>query len=136
MNRSNSSVWLVDLAIGLLGFLVMMMVLRVFRFDDPRVLYNAWTYCLAIPTVIVGSTMLAHVLIPQSAERSIQTGFLLSVLMHLGLTVAAINTVLFSGVWARVLVPDSTQIPRCLCTRLSQTRAQCDRPGDPSRTAT
>ena len=99
MNRSNSSVWLVDLAIGLLGLLVMLMVLRVFRFDDPRVLYNAWTYCLAIPTVIVGSTMLAHVLIPQSAERSIQTGFLLSVLMHLGLTVAAINTVLFSGVW-------------------------------------
>ena len=99
MNRSNSSVWLVDLAIGLLGLLVMLMVLRVFRFDDPRVLYNAWTYCLAIPTVIVGSTMLAHVLIPQSAERSIQAGFLLSVLMHLGLTVAAINTVLFSGVW-------------------------------------
>lgn len=115
MNRSNSSVWLVDLAIGLLGFLVMMMVLRVFRFDDPRVLYNAWTYCLAIPTVIVGSTMLAHVLIPQSAERSIQTGFLLSVLMHLGLTVAAINTVLFSGVWK-----DGTQEVQVQLKNMSQ----------------
>jgi hypothetical protein len=115
MNRPNSSVWLVDLAIGLLGFLVMMMVLRVFRFDDPRVLYNAWTYCLAIPTVIVGSTMLAHVLIPQSAERSIQTGFLLSVLMHLGLTVAAINTVLFSGVWK-----DGTQEVQVQLKNMSQ----------------
>ena len=115
MKRSNSSVWLVELAIGLLGFLVMMMVLRVFRFDDPRVLYNAWTYCLAIPTVIVGSTMLAHVLIPQSAERSIQTGFLLSVLMHLGLTVAAINTVLFSGVWK-----DGTQEVQVQLKNMSQ----------------
>ena len=115
MNRSNSSVWLVDLAIGLLGLLVMLMVLRVFRFDDPRVLYNAWTYCLAIPTVIVGSTMLAHVLIPQSAERSIQTGFLLSVLMHLGLTVAAINTVLFSGVWK-----DGTQEVQVQLKNMSQ----------------
>lgn len=99
MSGNNKSVWLLDLGIGLLGVLVMIAVFRVLRFDDPRILYNAWTYCLAIPTVIIGSTMLAHVLIPQSAERSIQTGFLLSVLVHLGLTVAAINTVLFSGLW-------------------------------------
>jgi len=99
MNRSKADIWLLDLGIALLGILVMVMVLRVFRFDDPRILYNAWTYCLAIPTVIISSTMLAHVMIPQHAERSIQTGFLLSVLVHLMLTVAAINTVLFSGIW-------------------------------------
>ncbi|MFZ4082906.1 MAG: hypothetical protein ACOYKN_16890 [Pirellula sp.] len=99
MNRTNSSIWVLDLAIGLLGVLVVVMVLRVFRFDDPRILFNAWTYCLAIPTVIISSSMLAHVMIPQSADRSIQAGFLLSVLVHLGLTVAAINTVLFSGLW-------------------------------------
>jgi hypothetical protein len=97
-NRA-SNVWLLDLGIALLGLLVMFTVLRVLRFDDPRILYNAWTYCLAIPTVIISSTMLAHVMIPQNAERSIQTGFLLSVLVHLGLTLAAINTVLFSGLW-------------------------------------
>jgi hypothetical protein len=99
MNRSKANIWLLDLGIALLGILVMVMVLRLFRFDDPRVFYNAWTYCLAIPTVIISSTMLAHVMIPQHAERSIQTGFLLSVLVHLMLTVAAINTVLFSGLW-------------------------------------
>ncbi|MEK0426062.1 MAG: hypothetical protein RJB11_2153, partial [Planctomycetota bacterium] len=99
MNRSKANIWLLDLGIALLGILVMVMVLRVFRFDDSRVFYNAWTYCLAIPTVIISSTMLAHVMIPQHAERSIQTGFLLSVLVHLLLTVAAINTVLFSGLW-------------------------------------
>lgn len=99
MNRSKADIWLLDLGIALLGILVMVMVLRIFRFDDPRILYNAWTYCLGIPTVIISSTMLAHVMIPQNAERSIQTGFLLSVLVHLMLTVAAINTVLFSGIW-------------------------------------
>ena len=94
-----STVWLLDAGIALLGLLVIFTVLRLFRFDDPRIFYNAWTYCIAIPTVIVSSTMLAHVLIPQNAERSIQTGFLLSVLVHLGLTLVAINTVLFSGLW-------------------------------------
>ncbi|MCY3006713.1 MAG: hypothetical protein NTV29_12170 [Planctomycetota bacterium] len=130
MKRPSSSVWLVDLAIGLLGFLVMMMVLRVFRFDDPRVLYNAWTYCLAIPTVIVGSTMLAHVLIPQSAERSIQAGFLLSVLMHLGLTVAAINTVLFSGIWK-----DGTQEVQVQLKNMSQGSSFLTAPTSPERSA-
>lgn len=99
MNRSRSNIWLLDLGILLLGVLVMLAVLRLFRFDDPRILYNAWTYCLAVPTVLISSSMLAHVLIPRSAERSIQAGFLLSVLVHLGLTFAAINTVLFSGLW-------------------------------------
>jgi hypothetical protein len=99
MNRSKANIWVLDVSIALLGVLVIVMVLRMFRFDDPRILYNAWTYCLAIPTVIISSTMLAHVMIPQHSERSIQTGFLLSVLVHLILTVAAINTVLFSGIW-------------------------------------
>ena len=37
MNRSKANIWLLDLGIALLGILVMVMVLRVFRFDDPRV---------------------------------------------------------------------------------------------------
>jgi hypothetical protein len=97
MRRANSNIWLLDAGIALLGLLVIVLVLRLFRFDDSRFFYNAWTYCLAIPTVLIFSSMLAHVMIPKHAERSIQTGFLLSVLVHLGLTVAAINTVLFSG---------------------------------------
>jgi len=99
MNRSNSNIWPLDLGILFLGILVMLAILRVLRFDDPRILYNAWTYCLAVPTAMISSAMLAHAMLPNSAERSIQAGFLLSVLVHLGLTFAAINTVLFSGLW-------------------------------------
>ena len=90
-------VWLLDLALALLGVLVLVLVARILRFDDPRFLQNAWTYFLAVPTVLIGSAMLARVAISEQAERSIQAGFLISVLIHLGLTYIAISTVLFSG---------------------------------------
>lgn len=92
-----SSVWLLDLALLLFGLLVLFLVTRILRFDDPSLLNNAWTYFLLVPTVLIGSAMLARVLVSEQAERSIQAGFLLSVLVHLGLTYAAIHTVLFAG---------------------------------------
>lgn len=94
---AGSSVWLLDLALLLFGLLVLFLVTRILRFDDPSLLNNAWTYFLLVPTVLIGSAMLARVLISEQAERSIQAGFLLSVLVHLGLTYAAIHTVLFAG---------------------------------------
>ena len=102
-NASNPSklyghdVWLLDLALGLLGVLVLVLVARILRFDDPRFLQNAWTYFLAVPTVLIGSAMLARVAISEQTERSIQAGFLISVLVHLGLTYIALSTVLFTG---------------------------------------
>lgn len=102
-NASNPSklyghdVWLLDLALALLGVLVLVLVARILRFDDPRFLQNAWTYFLAVPTVLIGSAMLARVAISEQTERSIQAGFLISVLVHLGLTYIALSTVLFTG---------------------------------------
>jgi hypothetical protein len=94
---SRSSVWLLDLALVLFGLLVLFLVTRILRFDDPSLLSNAWTYFLLVPTVLIGSAMLARVLLSEQAERSIQAGFLLSVLVHLGLTYVALHTVLFAG---------------------------------------
>lgn len=90
-------VWLLDLALALLGVLVLVLVARILRFDDPRLLQNAWTYFLAVPTVLIGSAMLARVAISEQTERSIQAGFLISVLVHLGLTYIALSTILFTG---------------------------------------
>lgn len=90
---------MLDVALVLLSMLVMTLVMRLLRFDDPRVLHNAWTYFLGVPTMLVISSMVARVLVSERLERSIQIGFLSSVALHLAFTFAAINTVLFSGYW-------------------------------------
>jgi hypothetical protein len=91
--------WPLDMAFVILGMLIVGLVFRLLRFDDPRWIYNAWTYVLGIPTVLVGASMLARVLVSEAVERSIQVGFLLSVVAHLVLMLLAVNVVLFSGVW-------------------------------------
>ena len=83
----------------MLGMMVIGLVLRLLRFDDPRWIYNAWTYALGVPTVLVTASMLARVLVSEAVERSIQIGFLLSVMAHLLLMLVAVNVVLFSGMW-------------------------------------
>lgn len=90
---------MLDVALVLLSTLVMTMVMRLMRFDDPRVMHNAWTYFLGVPTLLVISSMVARVLVSERLEKSIQIGFLSSVALHLAFTFAAINTVLFSGYW-------------------------------------
>ncbi|MEI8211007.1 MAG: prenyltransferase/squalene oxidase repeat-containing protein [Planctomycetota bacterium] len=97
--RQPSGLWMFDVALVLLSTLAMTMVLRLMRFDDPRVLHNAWTYFIGVPTVLIISSMLARVLVSEQFEKSIQIGFLGSVAIHLMFTFAAINLVIFRGVW-------------------------------------
>jgi hypothetical protein len=97
--RNQGSIWPLDVALGLLGLLVLTMVIRLLRFDDPRWLYNAWSYFLGVPTVLIAASMVARVLFSEQMERSIQIGFLISVATHLLLTIFAVNLILFTGVW-------------------------------------
>jgi hypothetical protein len=97
--KKGNVLWPLDLALVLLGGLVLFLVLRLLSFDDSNPLKNAWTYVLGVPTVLVAVSMLTHFLSNESVERSIQIGFLLSVSLHLILAFAAVNVVLFGGFW-------------------------------------
>lgn len=97
--KPNSGLIALDAALMLLGVLVLLLVVRLLSFDDPSPFYNAWTYLLAIPTVLIATSMLTRVLANDLVEKSVQLGFLISVLVHLLLTVFAINVVLFQEPW-------------------------------------
>lgn len=94
-----SGMWPLDLAFAILGSMVVGLVFRLLRFDDPRWIYNAWTYTLGIPTILVMASMFARAFASEVVERSIQIGFLLSVIAHLLLMLLAVNVVLFAGMW-------------------------------------
>lgn len=95
--RVRNHLWLLDIAFFLLGGLLLILVLRLLRFDSPDILTNAWTYVLGVPTVLIGVAMLTHTLSNDVVERSIQVGFLSSVIVHLLITWGASHWVLFGG---------------------------------------
>ena len=97
--KPNSGLIALDAALMLLGVLVLLLVVRLLSFDDPNPFYNAWTYLLAIPTVLIATSMLTRVLANDLVEKSVQLGFLISVLVHLFLTLFALNVVLFQEPW-------------------------------------
>ena len=98
INRS-SGLWALDAALLLLGLMVLLLVLRLLRFDDPNPLQNAWIYVLGVPTCLVATSMITRVLANDFIEKSIQLGFLLSVGLHLFFMLFAVNMVLFSSYW-------------------------------------
>jgi hypothetical protein len=74
-NRS-SGLWALDAALLLFGLMVLLMVLRLLRFDDPNPLNNAWLYLLGVPTILIATSMITRVLANDWIEKSIQFGFL------------------------------------------------------------
>jgi hypothetical protein len=98
IKRKNSLIAL-DVAMLLLGMLVMVLVLKLMRFDHPDPRYNAWTYLLGVPSILIAISMLTRVITNDFVEKSIQLGFLISVGLHLFFTVAAINVILFPETW-------------------------------------
>jgi hypothetical protein len=92
--------WPLDMALGALGTFVGMIVVQRVSFQDPRVMYNAWTYLGGI----VGGVILLDVLLRKVAnrfvQRSMQLGFLISILVHLGMLTAALHLVIFNQLWS------------------------------------
>jgi hypothetical protein len=95
--NKSSSLWAMDAALLIFGLMVLLLVLRLLRFDDPNPFYNAWLYLLGVPTILIATSMLSRVLTNDWIEKSIQFGFLLSVGLHLLLMIFAVNVVLFTG---------------------------------------
>jgi len=88
--------WPLDFGLIGLGSLVFFIVASQFRFDDPRWLYNAWTYVLIVPSSVVGLSLLARSVASKFVEKSIQLGFLFSVFVHLSLLLLAVNVIIFN----------------------------------------
>ncbi len=67
-------------------------------FDDPRPWHNAWTYAISIPVGLVIVDLVMRTVVSRFVERRFQVAFLLSMLVHLLLTIGAIHTRLFARI--------------------------------------
>lgn len=96
-NRSpaNEPMWLLDLGIAIVGTLVGYTIISQLRFDDPRPLYNAWTYVIGVPGGVVVLSLFTRLVTSRFIERSAQLGFLASVFVHLMLLLMSVNVIVF-----------------------------------------
>ncbi|TWU42148.1 hypothetical protein Poly41_04440 [Novipirellula artificiosorum] len=88
--------WPLDAWLAGLSLLVVYLIVTRLRFDDPRWLYNGWTYAVAVPLVALSLSLAFRGLASRFVQKSIQVGFLFSVLIHLLLLILAVNVVVFS----------------------------------------
>jgi len=86
-----------DLALLLLGGSTLWLACRYLSFDDTRPLYNAWTYLVAIPIGLLAVDWLLRSIVSRFVERTLQLAFLLSMLVHLLMTMGAVNLMLFAN---------------------------------------
>jgi hypothetical protein len=88
--------WPLDMSIAALAGLVMYLIVTRLQFGDPRWLFNAWTYVVAVPTIALVLAFVSHCFVTRYVQKSIQIGFLFSVFVHLLLLILAINVIIFS----------------------------------------
>ncbi|MEM6471837.1 MAG: hypothetical protein AAF802_19920, partial [Planctomycetota bacterium] len=89
--------WPLDLSSIALGGLVLFLIVNQFGFDDPRLLYNAKTYLIAVPCISLVLALILRQITSRFFQKSIQLGFLFSVCVHLLLLIVAVNYVVFSA---------------------------------------
>ncbi len=99
-----------DIALVLLGGSTIWLATNFLSFSDARPLFNAWTYVVAIPLGLLAVDMLLRTVVTRFVERSLQVAFLLSMLVHLVMTMSAINVVLFAH--SESQLPNSTPSTR------------------------
>ncbi len=88
--------WPLDMSLLALSGLVLYLVVTQLRFDDPRWLFNAWTYAVAIPLTALVLALILRAVASRFIRKSVQFGFLFSVLVHLLLLILAVNVVIFT----------------------------------------
>jgi hypothetical protein len=85
-----------DMVLVLLGGTTLWLAVESLSFSDPRWLYNAWTYVIGIPLGLVAVDLLLRSVVSRFVERTMQVAFLLSMLMHLLLTLGGVHLVVLS----------------------------------------
>lgn len=91
----NERMWQLDVALAALAALLLYLIISRFSFDDPRVMYNGWTYMIAVPLITVGLSLCLRAFASRYLEKSVQLGFLFSVIVHLMLLILAFELVIF-----------------------------------------
>lgn len=92
----SDQMWPLDLCLAALVAPIIYLIYRELRFDDPRLLYNGWTYVIAVPLAAVLLDLVMRAIASQYVQKSIQIGMAFSLLVHLLLLVLAVNVVIFS----------------------------------------
>lgn len=87
--------WPLDVGLVILGSLVGYTIVSQLSFDDPRPLYNAWTYVAIVPAGVILLSLVSRVVASRFIEKSAQLGFLASVFVHLVLLLMAVNVMVF-----------------------------------------
>ncbi len=130
---ANEPMWPLDLGIAIVGTLVGYTIISQLRFDDPRLLYNAWTYVVGVLGGVVLLSLLSRLVASRFLEKSVQLGFLASVFVHLMLLLMAVNVIVFgryfpesfTGVEPKRTVERKT-VPEYLFSAPSQQRTTPD----------
>jgi len=132
------SIWPLDGLVLALSGLILYVVATELRFDDPRWLYNAWTYVVAVPLVALLLAVMLHGIASRYVQRSVQVGFLFSICVHLLLMMLAINIVIFSKYFPEVTTgvkPERSPIRRTIPDYLFHTPQEKAETPDWSRPA-
>lgn len=93
----NDRMWPLDLSLIALAGLVLYLIVAKLSFEDPRWLFNAWTYAVAVPMIALILAILLRSIASKYVQKSIQLGFLFSVCVHLLLLILAFNVIVFSS---------------------------------------
>ncbi len=116
--------WTLDVSLAALSGLVLYLIVTRLRFDDPRWLFNAWTYAIVVPIVAFLLALLLRVIASRYVQKSIQLGFLFSLFLHLLLLILAVNVVIFSHYFPEAFAgvkPDRSPIHHTVPEYLFQT---------------
>ncbi|QEG43253.1 prenyltransferase/squalene oxidase repeat-containing protein [Roseimaritima ulvae] len=126
-SESMERMWPVDVALLALGGLVIYLAATRLGFDDPRWMYNAWTYIALVIGGVLVSACLLHLLTGRLLRRSVEIGFLVSVFVHLLLLIIAVNVVIFSRYWPDTFSgsqPQRTPIQRTVSEHIFQRQSE------------
>ncbi|WP_372717999.1 hypothetical protein [Novipirellula sp.] len=94
--ESGDAMWPLDVWLVALSSVVLYLIATRLRFDDPRWIFNAYTYVVAVPLIALGMSFALRGLVSHYVRKSIQVGFLFSVFIHLMLLILAVHVVIFS----------------------------------------
>ncbi|NND99408.1 MAG: hypothetical protein HKN47_18980 [Pirellulaceae bacterium] len=128
--------WPLDVSLLALSSLVLYLIVTKLRFDDPRWLFNAWTYAVAVPVLAFVLAMVLRLIASRFIQKSIQLGFLFSVCLHLLLLILAINVVIFTTYLPQATKgdkPERSQVRRTVPEHVFQTPRETAETPDWSR---
>lgn len=94
--------WLLNAVLVALGGVIVWVAFKYLQIDDPRLQYNPWSYAIATPVVLLGLSLLLRNFASRGVERSLQIAFLLSLLLHLLMSLYAGNVVIFTRLWPNI----------------------------------